>query len=213
MLMKSCVNPPVAVRNIALRLAALLVAIVTLGGVKPAFAAEQIGAWRGLELRDLQGRPIPESDDWLVLVFLDPECPIANGYLPVLNVLAREFGGRGFRFLGVYTDPSFASAQLQQNARDYQVEFALIDDREQELARLAGATYASEAVIVSSTGTVIYRGRIDDRVGMDGAARPAATHHDLREVLSRLRAGERGPFTGHPGFGCSLAAPLKLKAR
>lgn len=186
-----------------------MTAIASLGGVEFVVAAERPEGWRGLELRDLQGKSVPASGHWLVLVFLDPECPIANGYLPVMNALAREFGERRFRFAGVYTDPGFSPARLQQHAQDYQVQFAAIDDRAQKLARFVGATYASEAVIVSSTGEVIYRGRIDDRVGTDGAAKPAATHHDLREVLSRLEGGERGPFVGVTGFGCSLAASLK----
>jgi alkyl hydroperoxide reductase subunit AhpC len=204
--MKSRLYRPFTARRTALWIAGLMTAVASLRSVESVGAAEPPAEWQGLELRDLQGKSVPASDHWLVLVFLDPECPIANGYLPVMNALAREFGGRGFRFAGVYTDPGFAPAQLQQHARDYQVEFALIDDRAQKLARFVGATYASEAVIVSPAGAVIYRGRIDDRVGVDGAAKPAATHHDLREVLSRLESGERGPFTSVAGFGCSLAA-------
>jgi len=51
---------------------------------------------------------------------------------------------------------------------------------------------------------VLYRGRIDDRVGDLGFARPAAAHDDLRDVLEAIAAGKAGPFPGKQGFGCFI---------
>lgn len=163
--------------------------------------------WRALALRDLNGEALPAPRQRLVAVFLDPECPVANGYIPVLNALAADFGREDFCFVGVYTDPNVDLARLQRHAREYQIKFDLVDDRTQTFARHTGATYSAEAVVLAVNGDVLYRGRIDDRVGSDGFSRPAPKRHDLREVLTRLAAGERGPFPGVPGFGCSLAVP------
>lgn len=165
--------------------------------------------WHELALRDLAQQPLPVPTQPLVVVFLDPECPIANGYMPVLNALASEFTPRGISFLGAYSDPMLKPEALRTHRREFKINFAIADDRGQRLVRFAGATYSSEVAVFAADGTRLYRGRIDDRVGEKGAMRPAATRHDLRDVLVRLAAGERGPFTGVRGFGCAIAVPVK----
>jgi hypothetical protein len=145
----------------------------------------------------------------VVVVFLDPECPIANGYLPVLSSLAAEFAPRGISFLGVYSDPTLDREKLRAHVREFKFGFAVADDRDQRMVRFAGATYSSEIAVFNPEGVRLYRGRIDDRVGERGAMRPAATRHDLRDVLVRIAAGERGPFAGMVGFGCAIAKPVQ----
>lgn len=164
------------------------------------------GWWNALDPRDLNGRSITSTGARWVIVFLDPECPVANGYVPTLNALADEFGARGFTFIGAYCDPHAGLESLRRHRADYATRFAAADDRAQRLARHCGASYTPEAVVLGRDGAVLYRGRIDDRVGRDGATRPRATRHDLRDVLRRIEAGERGPFPSAPGFGCALPA-------
>lgn len=161
--------------------------------------------WLNLSVRTMDGRAVGAPTRWTVVVFLDPECPIANSYVPVVNALAVEFGPKGVGFLGAYTDPTGSLEKFRAHARDYALKFTAVDDRAQRLARFAGASYSAEAVVLDARGAILYRGRIDDRVGTDGAVRPAATSHDLRRVITRLFAGEAGPFPGERGFGCSLA--------
>ncbi len=162
------------------------------------------GWWRRLELRDLQGRPCQPAGRWLVVVFLGHECPVSNASIPVLNRLATEFGRRGFSFLGAYVDPNTDLPALRAHASDYAIGFDTVDDRAHRLASAAGADYTPEVAVFSRNGDRLYLGRIDDRVDPTGAARPAATHEDLRRVLQDLAAGSPGPFQGNPGFGCAL---------
>jgi hypothetical protein len=166
--------------------------------------ATQGAWWDGLDLRNSDGARIPITERWVVLAFLDPECPVANACLPVLNALFRSFRGKGVQVIGVYTDSALTSERLHQHGREFAIEFPVVQDRDHRLLRLSGATYSSEVAVCDARGTVLYRGRIDNRVGEDGAARPKATEHDLAAVLERLHAGETGPFPSRPGFGCYL---------
>jgi hypothetical protein len=75
--------------------------------------------------------------------------------------------------------------------------------------RLAGVTYTPEVCVFAADGTRLYRGRIDDRVGDFGTARPTAVRQDLREVLAALTRGEGGPFPDGPGFGCAIPEEVK----
>ncbi len=160
-------------------------------------------------LRDLNGAPVAFSSQWLVVVFISPECPVANAELPVLNALAREFGPRGVTLVGAYADPTLAPDVLRRHAAESGLAFAVADDRAQQLAHELGATYTPEAFVFSREGQLLYRGRIDDRVQGFGPARPAAAHEDLRAVLAALVAGQKGPFPNQPGFGCALPEPVK----
>jgi alkyl hydroperoxide reductase subunit AhpC len=160
--------------------------------------------WRALDLRDLDGAQISFTNRWVVLAFLDPECPVANACLPVLDSLARSFRAKGVRVIGVYTDPSLNVERVRQHGREFSIEFPVLQDRNHRLVQICRVTCSSEVAVLDARGTVLYHGRIDNRVGEDGATRPQATQRDLETVLERLHAGEAGPFPARPGFGCFL---------
>jgi hypothetical protein len=162
------------------------------------------GWWRRLAIRDLNGAPLRPASPRIVVVFLSTECPVSNTYIPVLNRLAADFSPRGFAFVGAYVDPESDLPSLREHARSYAISFATADDRAHRLVRAASAKITPEVAVFSDEGAVLYRGRIDDRVGDLGFARPAATHNDLREVLEAIAAGKPGPFPSRPGFGCFI---------
>ncbi len=178
--------------------------LASLGPVVPARSAGNLGWWEGLGVRDLAGTPLASNARWIVVVFISPECPLANASVPVLNKLAGEFGPPGFGFVGAYADPAVGLPVMRQHAKDYGLAFATADDRDHRLVRLTGATFTPEVFVYAANGTRLYRGRIDDRVGDFGAARPTATRQDLRDVLVALAAGQSGPFPDQPGFGCTI---------
>jgi hypothetical protein len=142
-----------------------------------------------------------------VLVFISPECPVANADIPVLNSLARQFGPVGVDFFAAYADPTLDLPALRRHADDYRLGLVPLDDRKQRLMHAVGATYTPETFVFTVTGDLLYRGRIDDRVEDFGPARVVATHEDLREVLTALVAGRPAPFASHPGFGCTIPQP------
>src|SRR5688572_23882912 len=72
--------------------------------------------WVSPEIRDLNGTQLRSSSQWLVLVFLDRDCPISNAYLPVLNQIAREFRSENVTLLGVHCDPSAQMESLRIHA-------------------------------------------------------------------------------------------------
>jgi len=167
-------------------------------------AGAPAGWWRELQVRDLRGAPLNPDGRWFVVIFLGQECPVSNASIPALNALASEFSPKGFAFVGAYVDPTVGLDVFQAHARDYAIGFPTADDRGHRLARAAGAAYTPEAAVFSSAGARLYLGRIDDRVGESGAARPAATHQDLRDVLVALASGAAGPFREVTGYGCTI---------
>jgi hypothetical protein len=189
------------------RVAAFAALVLVLASAR---AGEAPGLWwQQLRVRDLKGTPLDPACRWLVVVFIGPECPVSNSYVPVLNKLAAEFTPRGFAFVGAYVDPTADLAALRAHAADYSIGFLTADDREHRLVKAAGASYTPEVSVFSADGARLYLGRIDDRVGDAGASRPAASHQELREVLAALESGAPGPFKGIVGYGCAIPEAVR----
>jgi hypothetical protein len=168
---------------------------------------QQVSAWdwwHDLAVENLAGETIRPSGDWLVLIFISEECPVANASIPILNQLQADFGQQGFLLVGVYCDPTLEKEQMAQHHKAFALSFETADDREQALVRWTRASYTPEALVYNAKGQLLYRGRIDNRVEDFGIKRPKATRRELREAMERLLAGEKGPFEFVPGFGCSI---------
>jgi hypothetical protein len=185
-------------------LAVLAILALALGCAAADAPQEAPRWWRQLAIKGLDGAPLVPAGRRIVVVFISAECPVSNAYIPVLNQLASDFSGRGFAFVGAYVDPESALPALREHARAYAISISTADDREHRLVKASSATVTPEAVVFSEDGAVLYRGRIDDRVGDLGFARPAAVHNDLRDVLEAIAAGKAGPFPPKPGFGCFI---------
>lgn len=188
--------------------AALAILALSLGSAGAGGPPEAPLWWRRLSVVGLDGAPLLPAARRIVVVFISEECPVSNAYIPVLNQLASEFSRRGFAFVGAYVDTGSGLPALREHARSYAVSFATADDRGHRLVKAASATLTPEVVVFSEDGAVLYRGRIDDRVGDLGFARPAAVHNDLRDVLEAIAAGKAGPFPAKPGFGCFIPEPV-----
>ncbi len=187
----------------------LLLALALAVLVEPFTAGAPAGStstspWQNFDLRDLEGHTLPLPGRWLVVVFLGQECPVSNQALPTLNALAAEFAQQGVTIVGAFVDGTADLPSLRQHVADYRIAFPVVDDRAQRFAHRAGARLTPEAVVYNAAGVKVYSGRVDDRVGTLGAARPAAAHQDLRDVLLALTSGQPGPFPEKLGDGCAL---------
>ena len=139
-----------------------------------------------------------------VLLFVGTECPNSNTYSPVFARLYREYSARGVQFLGVYSDPADTAAAIEKHDAEYQIPYAALLDPKHTLALATGARSTPEAVILSPSGAVLYRGRVDDRFVDYGKTRFRAEHEDLREALDQALAGQpvKNPVT--KVLGCAI---------
>jgi len=151
----------------------------------------------GLPLEELLAEPR------LVLVFIDPQCPIANAYAPELQRLQAEYGPRGVTFALVHADPERSEAEVVAHAAAYGHTAPLVLDPEQALAARTGATMTPEACVLTG-GELVYRGRIDDRFFALGKQRAAPTTRDLRDALEALLSGRTPAADWPPAIGCHI---------
>jgi thiol-disulfide isomerase/thioredoxin len=170
----------------------------------------QLGSFK---LTSVQGEPVT-LESWknhkaVLLLFLNTECPVSNSYAPLMARLAEQYRARGVACYGVYCEQDLTAAEAQQHASEYSLDLQLLLDPEQILAHAGGVRIAPTAVVTSSTGKVLYRGRLDNRYDASGKRRDNATVHDLQNAIEAVLRGEEPAVAETEVFGCPLP---KLKA-
>ena len=163
-----------------------------------------------LTVSDLDGhpqRPLSVTDAAAhVLVFLAPDCPIANSYAPELAALIAEHREDPIHFFFVYVDPEITAAQARQHRDEYGLPGTIVLDPDQRLVRATGVTVTPEAVVVLPDERLAYRGRIDDSWADVGRRRPSPQHRDLRDALRSVLRGEEVPTPRTTAVGCVISA-------
>ena len=132
----------------------------------------------------------PAAGDVHLLIFVTPDCPVANRYAPEIDRIAAAYAARRVRTFLIYADPSLTPARVKAHLAEFHpsLRATAIIDKSWLLANETGATVTPEAVVITSAGRA-YRGRIDDWYVALGKSRAAATSHDLRDALDAVLAG------------------------
>jgi peroxiredoxin len=161
-----------------------------------------------LQLLDTEG-VVHRIEEWrghqaIVLLFVTPECPVANGYVPEMNRIREAYTAQGVLFFAVQADPTVRDAVAARYAKEYRYGFPMLLDPRQELVRMAGAAIVPQAAIFAPDGRRLYLGRIDNRVEDFGKQRYQATAADLREALDAVLAGKKPPHATTRSIGCAI---------
>jgi hypothetical protein len=157
------------------------------------------------DLSDHQLFPASHPDfKALALIFILPDCPIANSFLPEINRLHQQFSKQGVALMVVHADAEITSDKARQHAHEYQIQPPVILDPKHERVEKAGATVSPEAVVFSKEGEIVYRGRINDQYVGLGKRRGAITTHDLKDALEAIVAGKPVPQSSTEAIGCPI---------
>ena len=185
---------------------------VVLAGVIACAAAFAVGGHRPqFALRDTRNA-VHSSEEWngkkaIVVFFTTTDCPLSNNDVPEMNRTRRDYEARGVAFYAVQADTTIADADVVQHTKDYQFSFPVLFDPHQTLAKMTGATTIPSAAVLTPDGTLLYLGRIDNRVEDFDKRRPEPTKFDLREALDAVLAGKPVPHPRTKAFGCAISTP------
>lgn len=139
-----------------------------------------------------------------VFIFSRTDCPIANAYVPKLNRMQQHFGKDDFDWYYVYSQSDDEPARLRTHAQEYRLEFMSIADGQLQLARKLGASSTPQAVVITKTGEMVYRGRIDDLFEDYGKKRNAITQDDLQDVLRSIQKRVKIAYRETEVIGCKI---------
>ena len=81
----------------------------------------------------------------------------------------------------------------------------MLFDPHQILAKMTGASTIPSAAVLTPDGTLLYLGRIDNRVEDFNIRRQEPTKFDLREALDAVLAGKPVAHPRTKAFGCAIS--------
>ena len=143
-----------------------------------------------------------------VFIFVLPDCPVCNSYVPELKRLRQAFPQ--IEFYRVYADPALTATEARRHSKEYDFGFPGLLDPEQQLVRKSGATRTPEAAVFSPEGKLLYRGRIDDRYVDFGKKRDAPQQRDLENALNAILTNKSVQWPDKAPIGCFI--PQKGKS-
>jgi hypothetical protein len=159
-------------------------------------------------LMGVDGQPLRFLDNpqlkALAVIFILPDCPIGNSYVPELHRLQDRFAERGVQMVLVHADPTVNAERARQHAREYQLKLPVAMDPRHDWVKTAGATIAPEAAVFSPAGKMLYRGRIDNRYAGLGQRRAVVTQHDLADAFESILAGRPIQEPRTQAVGCLI---------
>jgi hypothetical protein len=191
----------------------ILLLLIGLMGASPLSAA-RAAPNQPLRLRDADDKLVdpfhaPQGTKATVFVFTSVSCPISNRYAPDIRRMHDAFAARGVAFWLVYPNPAESAADIRAHLKEYGYPLHALRDPDHELATRTKVIVTPEAAVYDARGSLVYHGRIDDRYVSIGVERPAATRHDLQDVLTALMAGRPVPAATEPAVGCFIADFVK----
>ena len=137
-----------------------------------------------------------------VFVFLGPECPISQRYVPELNRIAAQHKANPVEFYGVVSGHAAAGTNAAAFVREYAVDFPVLVDEQLELARWLRPTHVPEAYVLKADGDLMYHGRIDDGYEAIGRQRTVVQHRELRDAIAAVLARRMPPRLFAQPVGC-----------
>jgi hypothetical protein len=155
--------------------------------------------------------PNPDEYKAQVVIFIGHDCPISNSYSKEIIRLCQEFTPKKVAFCVVYADADLEKEKAQKHAKDFGFCCPALWDPKMTLALKWGASVKPEAVVLSSKGELVYRGRIDNRYVDFSKRREQVTSHDLRDALEATLAGKPVAKPRVPAIGCDIDLPKKSK--
>jgi peroxiredoxin len=157
------------------------------------------------ELPDTDGRQhAPDADAATVVVFTCNHCPYALAWQDRIAQAARDYAGRGVRFMAInsndaerYPRDSYEAMQQRVAAEDWPMPY--LHDAGQDVARAYGAQTTPDVFVLDSERRLRYRGAPD--CDYEDRSQNAAW---LRQALEAVLGGtEPSPAETQP-VGCSI---------
>ncbi len=175
------------------------------GSVWGAVAGREVPNFNLLDLRGTSHELYRAESRVVVLFFTGAGCPIARKSTQTLKELRDGFEEQGVSFWLINTYSGDSARDAREEANELGLfGFRYLRDPKQGVALALGVQRTAEVVAIETQSwRVVYQGAIDDRFS-EGAERPAAREHFLKDALEAHLAGRPVPVMRTPARGCRL---------
>jgi thiol-disulfide isomerase/thioredoxin len=147
-----------------------------------------------------------------VVIFTCNQCPFARAFEPRILDLARQYQPKGVVFYAIDPNddtqyPIESLAEMKARASEKGYPFPYLKDGDSSIARAYGARVTPHVYLIDGSGTLRYRGYVDD------SAKPEERHTTgLTDALDDLLAGKPVANQTTHAFGCSIKFSSEAKS-
>jgi peroxiredoxin len=127
--------------------------------------------------------------DYVVMYIHGSGCPIARLSVPTFLSIRDDYQPKNIQFLMLNSFIQDDIPRIAKEAEDFKIDFPILKDAEQSVARSLGVERTAEVFIIDpKTRKVLFRGPIDDSLGYE-TQRVNTEHNYLRDALDTVMAG------------------------
>ncbi len=154
-------------------------------------------------LPDTDGKTV-EVGDWAnskatVIMFVATQCPVSNAYNARMAKLAKDYTGKGVRFVGVNSNKQESVGEIAEHSRENGFIFPVLKDKGNVIADKFDAKVTPEIYVVDAKGDLAYHGQIDN-----AQSESKVVTRPLAIALDAMLAGEPVKQSEAKAFGCSI---------
>ena len=160
-----------------------------------------------IAFKDINGKAGKLSDlkdkKAIVVAFTSTSCPISKKYGPALARLEKAYRDKGVAFVFVDAIESDSLDDMKVAVKSQGFAGPYVHDNDSSFAVQMSAQATTDAFVLDSAHTVIYRGAVDDQYGR-GYSHAEAKRPYLAEALDALLAGKTPTIEATEAPGCLL---------
>ncbi len=140
----------------------------------------------------------------IAYVFLSDECPMCQGYAPVLNQLAANYESKGVELVGVFPNYYATDSAIGAFKKEYNITFKMRRDSGFILTNRLGASITPQVFVENTEGVLLYSGQIDDAYFRAGKRRGTTTFHYLKDAIDSLLINKKPTVEMTKAVGCVI---------
>ena len=137
-------------------------------------------------------------------VFLSDECPMCQGYAPVLNQLAADYESKGVDIIGVFPNYYATDSSILAYKNEYAIRFTTIKDSIFTLTNHFKASTTPQVFVENREGVLLYAGQIDDAYFRAGKRRGTTSEHYFKAAIDAILINKKPEIKETKAIGCVI---------
>lgn len=179
---------------------AVISTMLPLGTQAPAFQLPNVTDGKIVSLDNFA------QNELLLIIFLCQHCPYVKHIHPELVKLGKDYVPKNVGIVAISSNdvanyPEDSPAHLNQMAADLGLNYPVLYDESQAVAKAYRAACTPEFYLFDAHRALVYRGQLDDSRPKNGLP---VTGKDLRNALDRALAHQSIEGEQKPGMGCNI---------
>jgi hypothetical protein len=150
--------------------------------------------------------PWLENHDAVVIMFLTPDCPLAQNYSRPFLDLHADFQDTSLAFVGVLPGTLYSDEEINEYKEKFYFDLPIIEDADFTITNEYQPEVTPEFILVSGD-QVLYQGALDNWMTGLGQYRKRPTEFYLRRAIEQWKENKPITTAETEAYGCFIEYP------